>query len=265
MKKILLLLSLSLSLFAQVELKEYGFELKNGHYKLIENAKRNCLADKICSVYKISAQGINSYKKGENFYKNTLWFFPDTNFFVGSFALENFNKDLNISSKEALITKLLKDKKEFLKRDKLNPYGKDFDRALDLSFVNDKNLFFYEVLNYSFSSAAHPSFEKKGFVLDLNSMQIKNLKLEDIVEDSKAFRNFITARLNAHFAKHKNYIQKDYFNEQNFNILKQNIALKQDSLYISIRALLAEVDRSLDDFELSYKDLKAFMKIHFLQ
>ncbi|TKX32527.1 hypothetical protein [Campylobacter aviculae] len=269
MKKWFLLISLICGLYAKnYEIKTYGFKLNDKGYDLIENQKNQCLWN-ICSLQIILTKGEKTFtnlqkEKAIQSYKNNLIFFPDLNLSLGNFENDRLNDKLNDISMEKSIQLLLQDKKMFLKQDKNNYYGKYFNSNLKVSYI-DKDLIFFEYfVDFSYSSAAHPSFYQKGFAFDLKNKKIKTYFLKDVVKDGEKFRTFMRKKLQVYFKKanrddfiHVDYFQKD---EHSFNLLEQAVVFKKDRLYIDLRDLLSEADRSLDFFEIPYRDLKSFAK-----
>lgn len=253
------------------EIKDYGFSIKNGNYDLIENKKDKCLINNVCSIKyiklkkELEVENLTSQGKVKalNSYNNNLFFVPDLNITLGSFENQKFNKNLDFITLDQTLEKILQDKNNFFKKDPFNIYGKDFNNTLKITYIVKDMIFFDNFVDYSYSSAAHPSFYESGFALNLKDKKIKTYVLKDVVRNNKAFRKLITEKLKNYFEIHKRYdlANLDFFNNKyNFNILEQDISFKKNSLYINLRLLLAEVGRNLDFFEISYKDLKPFSK-----
>lgn len=275
MKRFMLLAFVILMLRAEDGVLKYGFEFKDGAYHLVEfkEAKKICLG-KICSIEKIYAEGNHSFtstyegKENEavNSYKNTLFFVPDEKLVLGNLENEDLNKDLNSSSSKEAFEKLLQDKKHFLENEKLNYYGNEISQNLKIAKITKEKIFFENFVDYSYSSAAHPSFYTSGFSLDTKTMKLKTYLLSDLVEDSPKFRTFINKILKEYLTANKeewaDWDEKDYFSQDEFgfNILKQEAVFKNRGLYINLRYLLGEAGRGLDFFEVPYENLKNFAK-----
>ncbi|MBK1973097.1 hypothetical protein JG677_03405 [Campylobacter sp. TTU-622] len=270
LKILILMLFFIFNLYAY-EIKNYGFSVKNGNYYLIENQKDQCLINNICSINyikltkELEVENLTPQGKVKalNSYNNNLFFIPDLNITLGSFENQKFNKDLNSITLDKSLEKILQDEDNFFKKDFLNVYGKDFNNTLKITYITKDMMFFDNFVSYSYSFAAHPSFYESGFALDLKNKKIKTYILKDLVKNNIAFKKLITKKLKNYFEIHKRYdlANLDFFkNNYNFNILEQDVSFKEDSLYINLRILLAEVGRNLDFFKISYKDLKPFAK-----
>lgn len=250
----------------------YGFELRDGDYRLIElkDGQRGACLWKICGLDLLYVEGNKSLKnsknKAINSYKNNLFFVEANGLVLGKLEREEFDKNLKVSSKKDAFNKLLQDKKFFLDNEKFNNYGNEFMQNLKITKITKNRIFFDNFVFYSYSRAAHPSFYEDGFALDTQTLEIKSYILSDLVEDTPKFRAYMDKILRAYLRENKkewaDWDRRDYFGrgEFDFNLLKQEVVFKENGLYINLRSLLSEAGRGVDFFKVPYEHLRDFAK-----